>query len=386
MVFALYDAATDGGQIGNRITNSAALANGLFTVNLDFGAGAFNGSARWLDITVQCGTNDAENLTPRVLVLASPYALFANTAGTANTASNLNVNGGSVTLTKGFPPFGISSWNIQNDFYSLVTNSTMNGNSTNFQGVFSFVGGSGLPALQIWDDPQYGTQGVSSSTFIGGTFPGDGSGLTNLPPHGITNFEAGTYAFTVPAGVTQLSIKHGEEAGSDGTSSFQTGTNYFGKPTFSLEYGGGGGAGGYARGFIKVTPLQSYNVVVGAAGVRGVNVLSGGSGTDGTAGGDTFFDTVTDAAPTNGALFLCRGGQGGAVGTESDLANGFLYGEGGAGGAAEPFAGIQRTGTPGAGGDNNSPGIGQAGTLQRFGGTFYGYGGGAGGGCIVIQW
>ena len=118
MVFALYDAATDGGQIGNRITNSAALANGLFTVNLDFGAGAFNGSARWLDITVQCGTNDAENLTPRVLVLAAPYALFANTAGTANTASNLNVNGGSVTLTKGFPPFGISSWNIQNDFYS----------------------------------------------------------------------------------------------------------------------------------------------------------------------------------------------------------------------------------------------------------------------------
>ena len=92
-------------------------------------------------------------------------------------------------------------------FILLVTNSTMNGNSTNFQGVLSFVGGSGLPGLQIWDDPQYGTQGVSSSTFIGGTFPGDGSGLTNLPPHGITNFEAGTYTFTVPAGVTKLSIE-----------------------------------------------------------------------------------------------------------------------------------------------------------------------------------
>src|SRR6266581_3187358 len=39
MIFKLYDAATSGNQIGSAITNSATLANGLFTVDLDFGAG-----------------------------------------------------------------------------------------------------------------------------------------------------------------------------------------------------------------------------------------------------------------------------------------------------------------------------------------------------------
>jgi hypothetical protein len=78
MTFKLYDAGSGGNQIGSAITNSTSFANGLFTVNLDFGAGAFNGSARWLDITVQSGV-DAEPLTPRVQVLAAPYALYAMT-------------------------------------------------------------------------------------------------------------------------------------------------------------------------------------------------------------------------------------------------------------------------------------------------------------------
>src|ERR1035437_6537265 len=49
MIFKLYDAATSTNQIGSTITTSATLANGLFSVNLDFGAVPFNGSARWLD-------------------------------------------------------------------------------------------------------------------------------------------------------------------------------------------------------------------------------------------------------------------------------------------------------------------------------------------------
>src|SRR5438552_17135394 len=50
MIFKLYDAVTNGIQIGSAVTNSPTLANGLFTLNLDFGAGAFNGAARWLEI------------------------------------------------------------------------------------------------------------------------------------------------------------------------------------------------------------------------------------------------------------------------------------------------------------------------------------------------
>jgi len=45
--FALYEAVNGGNQIRNSLTNSAVgVSSGLFTVQLDFGSGAFNGSAR----------------------------------------------------------------------------------------------------------------------------------------------------------------------------------------------------------------------------------------------------------------------------------------------------------------------------------------------------
>ena len=88
LIFTLYSAATGGTGI-TPITNSVAVSNGLFTVNLDFGAGAFNGSARWLDIAVSNGTTNVE-LSPRTQVLPTPYATFAANAAIAATASNFN--------------------------------------------------------------------------------------------------------------------------------------------------------------------------------------------------------------------------------------------------------------------------------------------------------
>ena len=67
MIFKLYDAVTNGNQIGTTITNKPTLFNGLFSVNLDFGAGAFNGNTRWLDITITNGPT-FETLWPRVQV------------------------------------------------------------------------------------------------------------------------------------------------------------------------------------------------------------------------------------------------------------------------------------------------------------------------------
>jgi len=87
MIFKLYDAVTSGNQIGSTITTSPTLANGLFTVNLDFGAGAFNGNARWLDITVT-NSGTTQTLSPRVQVLADPYAQFAASANIAANSTN----------------------------------------------------------------------------------------------------------------------------------------------------------------------------------------------------------------------------------------------------------------------------------------------------------
>ena len=108
MVFALYDASTDGDQIGGTITTSPTLANGLFTANLDFGPGAFNGAARWLDITVSTGGTTQE-LSPRVQIMPAPYAQFATVAATvtngairnaelaANAVNTTNIQTGAIT-------------------------------------------------------------------------------------------------------------------------------------------------------------------------------------------------------------------------------------------------------------------------------------------------
>src|SRR5205823_687720 len=94
MIFKLYDAVTNGNQIFSAITNNPALGNGLFTVSLDFGASAFTGSARWLDVTVSSGP-DTQTLSPRVAIAPVPYALYALNG------SNGNVVGTNLTLQNG---------------------------------------------------------------------------------------------------------------------------------------------------------------------------------------------------------------------------------------------------------------------------------------------
>lgn len=54
------------------------VVNGLFAVSLDFGAGAFHGSARWLEVAVSCPPEVLYSvLAPRQEVSASPHAWYA---------------------------------------------------------------------------------------------------------------------------------------------------------------------------------------------------------------------------------------------------------------------------------------------------------------------
>ncbi len=81
--FSLWDAASGGAQIGSTQTAAnVSVSNGLFTVQLDFGAGAFNGDARWLAIAVRCpaGSGSYTTLSPRQELTATPYALYARSA------------------------------------------------------------------------------------------------------------------------------------------------------------------------------------------------------------------------------------------------------------------------------------------------------------------
>ena len=81
--FGLYDAVTAGSQVGTTQTKTnVSVGNGLFSVPLDFGANAFTGDARWLDVTVRCpaGSGNYTALTPRQKLTATPYALNSSTA------------------------------------------------------------------------------------------------------------------------------------------------------------------------------------------------------------------------------------------------------------------------------------------------------------------
>ena len=105
MEFRLFDALEGGNQLplGNPITitftdppRGVSVANGAFTVQLDFGgAAAFDGNPRWLQIAVKKPTDSSfVPLNPRQPITSMPYAIKALNAASADTATNSTQLGG----------------------------------------------------------------------------------------------------------------------------------------------------------------------------------------------------------------------------------------------------------------------------------------------------
>jgi len=104
--FSLWDSASGPSQVGDFVTVPAVeTADGLFTVDLDFGADVFNGDPRWLEIAV--GTNGDgtfTTLTPRQPLTSTPYAIraahFSGTVQASQLSGTLaaeNIGEGSIT-------------------------------------------------------------------------------------------------------------------------------------------------------------------------------------------------------------------------------------------------------------------------------------------------
>jgi len=80
--FALYDALSDGNQVGNMVpVEDVEVTDGYFTVELDFGD-VFDGTALWLEVSVRPGDSSGAytTLTPRQPLTAAPYARYATGA------------------------------------------------------------------------------------------------------------------------------------------------------------------------------------------------------------------------------------------------------------------------------------------------------------------
>ncbi|MFN2271679.1 MAG: hypothetical protein ACK2US_12630 [Anaerolineae bacterium] len=76
--FRLYDAASGGNPVGITVTHtSVAVTQGLFSVQLDFGDGPFNGDDRYLETAVRCsGDPTYTTLITRQPLTPAPYDLY----------------------------------------------------------------------------------------------------------------------------------------------------------------------------------------------------------------------------------------------------------------------------------------------------------------------
>lgn len=134
--FTLFDAAAAGNVVGSPVSvNGVVVTQGLFQASLDFGAAAFVGQARFLQVEVRpAGGGAYTPLAPRQELTSSPYALFSSRTDPAN-LTILNAT----NLTSGTVP------------------------DARLSGTYG-------SALSL----------TNSGNAITGTFTGDGAGLTNL--------------------------------------------------------------------------------------------------------------------------------------------------------------------------------------------------------------
>jgi len=150
---------------------------------------------------------------------------------------------------------------------------------------------------------------------------------------------AGTYTWTVPAGVTTVKVTVAGGGGGGGGGL----TDAYHDPDDQQSVGGSpGGRGGLNIQTINVTPNSSYSVIVGAGGSGGrsggtVGSSSGSAGS-GSAGGTSSFGSITATGGSGGGGAWTGRGSG-AAGTPT--------GAGGAGGAGASGSGKGSAGSKG---------------------------------------
>ncbi len=98
MMFTLFDSSGGATPLAPpHPVNDVSVQNGLFSVELDFGAGVFDGTPRWLDIGLKVRpATTYTNLTPRSKITGAPFAHFApgNSGGSTGSLDDAYDYGG----------------------------------------------------------------------------------------------------------------------------------------------------------------------------------------------------------------------------------------------------------------------------------------------------
>ena len=183
--FVLFDAPTNGAQISTNLTfDDVLLANGVFSVTLDWGAAVFDGTERWLELRVRAGNAGGAYtaLAPRQRITRAPYALHAGSAsnllGTlpdARLSANVSLLGNNIDSTE------IVNGTILNVDINAAANiadtklATINAPGKVANSATTATSANTPNAIVARD-----ASGNFSAGTITGNFSGSGAGLTNL--------------------------------------------------------------------------------------------------------------------------------------------------------------------------------------------------------------
>jgi hypothetical protein len=235
-VFSLWNAESGGTQIGSNLDRTnVPVINGLFTIQLDFGTGAFQGEARWLRIRVRCpaGSGDYAVLEPRQPLTPAPYALALPGLWTQQNATSPNliggysgnsVNSGVVGATisgggqHGFPNritsnFGVVGGGLSNTASEFA--STVGGGSGNTASMWCAMvgGGEGNTASGYASTVGGGRQNTANTSYatVGGGRYNSAKDFDATIGGGAYNTADGMFA-TVPGGYRAAATHYGEMA------------------------------------------------------------------------------------------------------------------------------------------------------------------------------
>lgn len=297
-LFRLYDASTNGTQIGGNLSLlDVPVSNGLFVVTLDFGPGMFTGSNRWLQIGARTATIRGifTTLLPRQLLTPTPYAIFAeNVASGGISASQLNTpavpssgqvlgfNGASLVWTN--PAAIASAWSL-------------NGNSGTIPGA-NFVGTLDNVPLDLYANGLRGLRLEYDERTVG-TFHDIG-----------INVNGGFWSNAITGGAVGATI-----AGGGYLARKPTLGDAYHPNTVNSDFGTVGGGYGNTAGFAATVPGGVFNTATGqfsfAAGsnaqatANGNFVWSDGSQGAFSGTGANCFDVLA-----SGGVYLYNGAAG----------------------------------------------------------------------------
>jgi|GEM_PF-2684132 len=214
--FRLFTLAAGGAQVGATLTAcNVAVTDGLFTVDLDFGAAAFEGSQRFLEIGVQSPAGNCATfttLTPRQTITAAPYAIRSLAPWVTN-GTSIFYNDGAVGIGTNLPAA---------DLEISRANATMRLTSTAFLGTSTLdlkgdsVGLSSnvLGTIRFLDDTNTVRAEISSATgLLQNPLNFSVDGTTEMVLTGNGNLGVGT---TLPVAKLQLVGGSDSEPGSGG--------------------------------------------------------------------------------------------------------------------------------------------------------------------------